>query len=231
MVQRCLNVERLKERLTKRKLYKRVRVKTGNILKFKKIHMKRTIITGFLVLISFGAFAQKEHNNHKMETGNTQESTTPKKVMSPHTSEMAMIGEAHIHIDYSSPSVRNRMVFGGLVGYNTVWQAGAHKATWMETNKPLLIDGKTLPAGKYGFFVIPGKDSWKVMFNKNWDQHGKDDYNETEDVLTFIVKPEKLQNIQESLIYKIGNIQNNKGVISLAWEKTKIEIPFEIKQK
>jgi hypothetical protein len=193
--------------------------------------MKKTIITSCIALISIGVFAQNEHSNHNMPTKDKQESTTPKKVLSPHTSAMAMVGDAHIHIDYSSPSVRNRMVFGGLVGYNTVWQAGAHKATWIETNKDLKIDGKVLPAGKYGFFVVPGKESWKVMFNSNWDQHGKDEYSEAEDILVTKVKLNKLEKIQESLTYQVKNKDNNKGVISLAWETSQIEIPFEVLQK
>ena len=89
--------------------------------------MKKTIITSCIALISLGAFSQNEHSNHNMNSETKQESTTPKKVLSPHTSAMAMVGDAHVHVDYSSPSVRNRMVFGGLVGYNTVWQAGALK--------------------------------------------------------------------------------------------------------
>lgn len=193
--------------------------------------MKKTIITGCIALLSLSAFAQNEHSNHNMPTEAKQESTTPKKVLSPHTSAMAMVGDAHIHIDYSSPSVRNRMVFGGLVGYNTVWQAGAHKATWIETNKDLKIDGKTLPAGKYGFFVVPGKESWKVIFNSNWDQHGKDEYSEKEDVMVTSVFPKILDATQEALTYMVDDKKNNKGVISLAWEKSKIEIPFEVLQK
>jgi len=190
--------------------------------------MKKTIITSCFALVSLGAFAQNDHSNHTMHAETKVESTTPKKVLSPHTSAMAMVGDAHVHIDYSSPSVRNRMVFGGLVGYNTVWQAGAHKATWIETNKALKIDGKTLPAGKYGFFVVPGKDEWKVMFNSHWDQHGKDEYNAEQDVLVINVMPIKLKEIQESLTYKVENKQNNNGSISLAWEKSQIEIPFVV---
>ncbi len=161
----------------------------------------------------------------------TAETTSPSKNLSPHTSAMAMIGEAHIHIDYSSPSVRERIIFGGLVGYNTVWQAGAHKATWIETDKDLVIDGKTLPAGKYGFFVIPGKEQWEVMFNTRWDQHGKDDYNETENLVNLSVKPVELQEIQESLKYDVIKTSENSGFITMAWEKIKIEIPFEVVNK
>lgn len=189
--------------------------------------MKRLIVIFCFTIISCGGDGKREKESHS----HVSETEEPVKSLSPHTSEMAMIGDAHIHIDYSSPSVRDRIIFGGLVGYDRVWQAGAHNATWIETDKDLLIDGKVLPEGKYGFFVIPGKESWKVIFNKNWEQHGKDDYNEAEDVLTMTVEPKKLENIQETLVYKIDNIQNKKGVISLAWEKSQIEIPFEVKQK
>jgi hypothetical protein len=76
-----------------------------------------------------------------------------------------------------------------LLAYDQLWQAGAHMATWIETNKDLIIDGKMLPAGKYGFFTIPSKDEWTIIFNSNWDQHGKDEYEEKDDVLRFKVKP------------------------------------------
>ena len=94
---------------------------------------------------------KSEHDNHV--TTPKKEETPKKKVLSPHTSAMEMIGDAHIHIDYSSPGVRGRIIFGGLVGYDNVWQAGAHNATWIETNKDLIIDDKVLPKGKYGFFL------------------------------------------------------------------------------
>ncbi len=190
--------------------------------------MKKTIITSCFALMSLAAFAQNDHSNHTMHADKKAESTASKKVLSPHTSAMAMVGDAHVHIDYSSPSVRNRMVFGGLVGYNTVWQAGAHKATWIETNKDLVIDGKTLPAGKYGFFVVPGKEEWKVMFNSHWDQHGKDEYDAKQDVVTLKVKPQFLEELQESLEYKVKGTAGNKGEISLAWEKVKVTIPFKV---
>lgn len=188
--------------------------------------MKTTklIIFCFFV-ISLGAYAQ--HDHHKTSAPSVEK---PVKSLSPHTSAMAMINGAHVHVDYSSPSVRERIIFGGLVGYNNVWQAGAHKATWIETDKNLLIGGKKLTAGKYAFFVIPGKESWEVMFNTRWDQHGKDEYNETENVLVLNVKPVKLDKIQESLIYKVEKSGENEGLISFAWEKVMINLPFTIEE-
>ena len=75
---------------------------------------------------------KSEHDNHVVPEKIEE---PKKKPLSPHTSAMAMIGDTHVHIDYSSPGVRGRMIFGGLVGYDNIWQAGAHNATWIETNK------------------------------------------------------------------------------------------------
>lgn len=162
------------------------------------------------------------------KSSETSAQSNKKKPLSPHTSTMAMIGDAHIHIDYSSPGVRERIIFGGLLAYDQVWQAGAHNATWLETNKDLTIDGKVLPAGKYGFFTIPSKDKWIIMFNSNWDQHGKDEYDEKDDVLQFKVTPKITQEVLEHLEYKIIKTSDVSGTMSLSWEKVVVEFPFEV---
>ena len=166
-----------------------------------------------------------DHSEHKMEE---KSKPSEKKVLSPHTSTMAMIGDAHIHIDYSSPGVRERIIFGGLVGYDSVWQAGAHNATWLETNKDLIINDEVLPKGKYGFFTMPSKEEWTVMINKNWDQHGKDEYDENDDVIRFKVIPIISEDITEHLKYKVNKVSETEGTISLAWEKVIISFDFTV---
>jgi len=200
--------------------------------------MKKLLIFLFSITLFIGCKnnqnnTSSEKNKNQTESIETKSEEkkveTKKKPLSPHTETMVMIGYAHIHIDYSSPGVRNRIIFGGLVGYDNVWQAGAHKATWIETNKDLLIEGKMLPAGKYGFFTIPSKGDWTVIFNKNWNQHGKDEYDEKEDVIRFKVTPIIPEEIQEHLEYKIIKTSENSGSIQLSWEKVTISFTFEVK--
>ncbi|TXE16606.1 DUF2911 domain-containing protein [Psychroserpens burtonensis] len=195
--------------------------------------MKNTILTLCIMVLISCKDNRKEVQDTilltEAEQSGTISESEKKKPLSPHTSTMVMIGDAHIHIDYSSPGVRDRIIFGGLVGYNIVWQAGAHNATWIETNKDLIFAGEVLPAGKYGFFTIPSKGDWTVMINKNWDQHGKDHYDEKDDMIRFKVTPTISEDIQEHLEYKITKISDKLGVISMHWEKVKIELPFTIK--
>ena len=163
-----------------------------------------------------------QHQNHKME----ESTSNSKKTLSPHKYAMAMIGDDHIHIDYSAPSVRGRIIFGGLLAYGEVWQSGAHNATWIETNRDILINENLLKAGKYGFFTIPTKDKWTIILNKNWNQHGKDDYNVDDDVLRFDVTPEISEQITEQLTYQVEKLNNKEGIISLSWEKVSLSFPF-----
>ena len=187
------------------------------------------LFAGILLISCKNVNSNKEEHNHQ-ETMEVDAEKNKKKVLSPHTSAMAMVGDAHIHVDYSSPGVRGRIIFGGLLAYDQVWQSGAHMATWIETNKNLQIKGKTLPAGKYGFFTIPSKDEWTVIFNSNWEQHGKDEYDEKDDVIRFKVRPNFSEEIKEHLEYKVSKVDDTEGKISLSWEKVSIDFNFKVEQ-
>tara|TARA_R100001530_G_scaffold135378_2_gene112445 strand:+ start:72 stop:665 length:594 start_codon:yes stop_codon:yes gene_type:complete len=195
----------------------------------KYIHLS-VLLIGFLIVSCKQEVKEDKEVVVEEKASETSAQPDKKKPLSPHTSTMAMIGDAHIHIDYSSPGVRNRIIFGGLLAYDQLWQAGAHMATWIETNKDLIIDGKMLPAGKYGFFTIPSKDEWTIIFNSNWDQHGKDEYEEKDDVLRFKVKPIISDEVTEHLEYQVNKINDNEGAISLSWEKVSIKFNFKVNQ-
>ena len=68
-----------------------------------------------------------------------------------------------------------------------------------------------------------------MIFNTRWKQHGTDKYNEKEDVIRVDVMPTTLENLQEHLEYKVIKSDEQSGIISLAWEKTNVEIPFNLK--
>lgn len=139
------------------------------------------------------------------------------------------VGNTEIKIAYHSPSVRERIVWGGLVPFDRVWVTGAHMATSIEFNHTLEIGGKTIEAGKYAFFTIPGKDEWTVIINTNWQQHLTDKYNEAEDVVRLKVKPEQQEKNQERLRYVIEGESNGSGELVMYWEKAKVSVSFKIK--
>ena len=143
--------------------------------------------------------------------------------VSPARTVTGMIGEAHITIAYSSPSVKGREIWGSLVPYDSVWRAGANEATTFETDKAIKVAGQSLPAGKYGFFLIPRKAGpWTVIFNTVPNQWGAFHYDGTKDQLRVDVLPQQSTDDMEALEYKISY----EG-FTLAWEKMILVIPVK----
>lgn len=152
----------------------------------------------------------------------------PKVVKSPRLKADGSIGTVKISIDYSSPSVRGRTIWGGLVSYGTVWVTGGHNATTVQFGNNVNIGGRTLKAGKYALFTIPGKTEWTVILNKNFDQHLADDYDEKLDVVRVKVTPKPLDTLQEALQYDVQAMSNNEGTISVRWEKLALSLPVKV---
>lgn len=84
----------------------------------------------------------------------------------PATAVCAFADGKTITIEYSSPRVRNRKIFGGLVPYGRVWILGANEATSFVPATNVTIGGKSVPAGHYSLFAVPQPDAWTLIVNK-----------------------------------------------------------------
>ncbi|MBX2933885.1 MAG: DUF2911 domain-containing protein [Ferruginibacter sp.] len=170
-------------------------------------------------------FSQQKKTEEVCYNPNLVKDTSKKSIKSM---AFAIVNNDSIKINYHSPGVRNRIIWGGLVPYNEVWVTGAHDATTIEFNKTIVVEGKEIPSGKYAFFTIPGKKEWTLIINKNWKQHLATEYGETEDVIRVKVKPKK-NAPTERLQYFIEELKSNKVRISVAWEKLLVGFEFQVK--
>ncbi|UZD23024.1 DUF2911 domain-containing protein [Algoriphagus halophytocola] len=127
-------------------------------------------------------------------------------------------------VQYGSPAVKGRALWGDLVPYNVVWRTGANEASYVELSEDMTVEGKTLSAGKYSIFTIPKETgSWTVIFNSEWDlEHGHFQYDEENDVLRVEVMPEWVEQNQERLSMDL----ENPGLV-IRWEKLVLPITIQ----
>ena len=119
-----------------------------------------------------------------------------------------------VSINYSQPSVKGRTIGKDLEPMaGRVWRTGANEATVFEVNKNVKIEGKDLPAGKYGLFTIANGNDWIIIFNKTWNQWGAFDYKEADDALRVNVKSGKAPQFAEQMKFQISK----EGVVTLLW--------------
>ncbi len=193
--------------------------------------MSRIVIFFFFAFISLSVSAQHHKDNSKGYADSVNAGIIAVDTMkgSLHRVTMANIGSSHIHIEYGSPGVKGRIVWGGLVSFDKVWVTGAHNATIINFGKEVNWAGKIIPAGRYGFFTIPGKDKWIVILSKTAEMHLADDYDEKNDVVRIEVQPVALANTVQRLTYAVKETGKNRGEVIVQWEKIEIRIPVSVK--
>ena len=152
------------------------------------------------------------------------------------------IGLVKVSIEYNSPDVhgpngedRRGKIFGALVpygihdlGFNNrkgPWRAGANENTVLSVSHPVKIEGKLLPAGRYGVHMIAGPGDWTLILSKNASAWGSFTYDEAEDALRVTVKPEKAP-YREWLTYDFTERKTDRATVALAWEE--LRVPFTI---
>jgi hypothetical protein len=95
------------------------------------------------------------------------------KPLSPPAKASCQFAEGKtITVAYSSPRMRGREIYGGLVPFNEVWRLGANKATTFDTTTDLIIGGKEVPAGNYTLFAIPAPSHWTLIISKKTGEWG-----------------------------------------------------------
>lgn len=150
-----------------------------------------------------------------------------------------LVGITEVTIHYSRPGVKGRegKIWGELVpagftdpGFGSSksapWRAGANENTSITFSNDVKIEGQSLPAGAYGFFIAYAPDECTLIFSKNSTSWGHYYYNEKEDALRVKVKPAALEKSVEWLRYEFMNQTVNSAVVQLEWEK--LAIPFTI---
>lgn len=154
-------------------------------------------------------------------TEDTPEEDDKSKRKSPAKTAEGEVGTARITITYGSPAMRGRTIYGGLIPYNELWRTGANEATIISVSERVLIEGLPLPPGDYALFSIPGEDKWTFVFNKEAEQWGTYDYDESMDALRVEVAPRTMEESVEMLEFAVKD-----GEIILRWEK--LEVPMKV---
>lgn len=152
----------------------------------------------------------------------TVDGLAQEKPLSPKETVDGSIDGTKVSIVYCRPSARGRKMLGEKEPYGQVWRTGANEATTIEFDKPVTIEGKALPAGKYSLFSIPGEAEWTIIFNKDPKQWGAYKYKESDDALRVTVKPSKAD------FTETFTIALEKNGVNLKWENTSVS--FKVKK-
>ena len=144
-------------------------------------------------------------------------------IASPRKEMKGQIAGVDVAINYGSPSVKGRTIWGDLVPFDQIWRTGANEATTFEVANPVNIEGQNLAPGKYSLFTIPKEDGWTIIFNEVAEQWGHYDYDEGKDVLRVDVNTGAADEMSETMEFVVEGSE-----IVILWANLKV--PFNLEK-
>jgi tetratricopeptide (TPR) repeat protein len=188
--------------------------------------MKKNFLTGMLALLCLAALPLVVQS---------QGVITQPRTASPGATLVQTIGISTVSVNYSRPSVKGRKVWGELVPYGWTkapngdqpWRSGANENTVIEFSHDATVEGKKVPAGKYGFFLIMNEDnSGEVILSKDYRSWGAFHYNAANDQMRAPIKIRDNQHT-ETLTYDFINGTKTSAELVLNWEKKQFPVKVE----
>ena len=172
-----------------------------------------TVVVLVLIALSSTAFAQDDKG---------------KRPSPPAQAQCKLPDGKTVTMDYSSPRMKGRKIFGDLVPFGKVWRAGANEATTFVIDADLTVGGKAVPAGSYTIFTIPAESKWTLIVNKKTGEWGVPYKYEADELVRADMKVAKTSSPVEN--FTIGLEPKGKGcTLTMSWENTKAWVMIEEK--
>ncbi|MCA9736949.1 MAG: DUF2911 domain-containing protein [Gemmatimonadota bacterium] len=138
------------------------------------------------------------------------------------------MGDAEATLCYSRPSMRDRVIMGELVPFDTPWRLGANEATAIHLPFAATIGSVAVEPGTYALYAIPGREQWEFVVNRAWQRNGApiDDAVRAEDVGSFTRNATRTESPVETFTIAWAAHGAGMGHLVLEWENTRVEVPI-----
>ncbi|WP_224246639.1 DUF2911 domain-containing protein [Hyalangium gracile] len=146
---------------------------------------------------------------------------------SPSAKVMQQVGLTDISVEYSSPGVKGRKIWGALVPWDQPWRSGANASTKITFSKDVTFGGKPVPAGTYAIVSFPTQKGWTVALNKELALWQSKEYDAANDVVRVPATTANIPN-RERLTYIFSNTTDTGASLDLEWEKLRISVPITV---
>lgn len=148
--------------------------------------------------------------------------------LSPSATVSQTIGVTSLTLNYSRPGAKDRVIWGGLVPYDSTWRTGANEPTTLTTVDEVMVAGQKLPAGKYGILTIPRRGEWTVFFSNQKDLQGASNHDPKQDALRVTATPDTTQPHEEWMSLGFTDLTPTSANLTLRWQRLRLAVPVTI---
>jgi hypothetical protein len=149
---------------------------------------------------------------------------------SPHETISKVLGDNRVSITYGRPYTKDpntgapRVIWGGLVHWDSPDRLGADEATTFITQKPIMVGTALVPAGAYTLYQIPSETGTsKLAISTNVGEWGVP-VEVTHDLARVDLKKDVLDKPVDQLTLAIEKDGEGGGTLKIMWETTQYSV-------
>jgi hypothetical protein len=126
------------------------------------------------------------------------------------------VGLTEITVEYASPAVRGRRIWGALVPYDRPWSMAAGQPTTIHFSRDVVVGDKPVAAGAYRLSLIPGsgKEPWSFVLAREG----------APEAVTRIKAEVRPCPYRERLTFLFADFTDDRAMLDLEWEKLRASI-------
>ena len=147
---------------------------------------------------------------------------------SPATTVSQTVGTTTLTLAYSRPGVKNRLIWGGLVPYDSTWRTGANEPNSLTVSDTVMVSGQKLPAGKYSILTIPGRGAWTVIFSSQKELLGASNHDPKQDALRVTATADTTQPHEEWMSLGFTDMTATSANLTLRWQRLRLAVPITV---
>lgn len=147
--------------------------------------------------------------------------------LSPAAKVSQRVGVTDISIEYASPAVAGRKIWGELVPWDQPWRTGANAATKITFSREVKFGGKDVPAGTYALISIPSEKGWQVILNKDVNLYLGGGYDPKDELVRVPATTSAIAH-RERMLFVFGDTKDASTSLDLEWEKLKVSVPIAV---
>lgn len=138
------------------------------------------------------------------------------------------VGLTDVTLEYSRPSMRERLIFGGLVPYGNMWRTGANANTKITFSDGVTVGDSELKAGTYAIYTKPNAQSWEIYFYSDATNWGTpEEWDETKVVAKVKAQVYPMPTDIQTFTMSFDDITNDSANLSFMWEKTYVAMAIK----
>jgi hypothetical protein len=145
---------------------------------------------------------------------------------SPRDTVQAVVGPAHLWIDYGRPALRGRDVWAHGVLGDTLWRTGANAATQLRTDVDLVLGGRMIPAGTYTLWTAT-TGGYQLVVNKQVGQWGTV-YDSKQDLVRVPLQERSVATPAERFTIAVEP-QTSGALLAFTWGVKQLTVPVAAK--